>query len=247
MRNSMRMKAVSAVGLAAMLLSPAVRAEIPPIDARFIEPYSAHFEFVLLGDDGDRIPGGTWTDRVAHIEIEGRRLLRREVARFNSEGVGDLVRVMLADSETLTPVRTDQRFGPDLQSVFHVDYDGAEVTQILLQGTDQPAAVIDVSFEAAPYDLSLWATLAMALPFETGFETSLPAIAADRQSLAHTTLRVIGPETMPAMGAQWRAWKIEAVEPGWIFWVRKEKPYIVRIDHPAPGGGRALSIVTRFD
>lgn len=234
-----------AAGAAAMTTAGAL-AQGEFFDARPIEPYEARFDFHLLTEDGPA-PGGEWTDKVARVEAEGRSLLRREVARFNTEGARDLWRVMVADGATLAPVSTDQRFGPDLQSVLHVDYDGPEARQIYIQAADAPAAIVEARYDAAPYDLSLWATLAMALPFEAGHEIALPTPGPEQNVLAHVTLRVAGEARISAMGQEWDAWKVDAVEPQWSFWVRKEKPYIVRIEHPAPGGGRAVSVPTAFE
>ena len=214
-----------------------VATDAPPLDARVIEPHTASFEIAHIDADGTRVSGGRWTDEVT---ISDGKLVRT-VVRYSPQGEADLKRTIVADSVTLKPELLDQRFGPGLAGVMHVDFDGHRVHQLLIRQPNQSAVTIDAQFDRDVWELSLWGTLAMSLPFETGSEYMIPTIAPDRRSVRDVTFRIEGVEEIDLGGRILTAAKVVVPEEHWVFWVRKQAPYIVRIEHPAPGGLTAVS------
>lgn len=213
------------------------------IDGSSIQAYEAEFDFVVYGPDGAQSPGGRWTDSVV---VEDGRLSRR-VARFNTAGELDLERLIIADAETLAPQLLDQRFGPELQGVMHVDYAAEDVAQVLIPSPSAPMRIVNATFDEPVWELALWATIAQSIPFDENTVVQIPVIAADRQGKAVATFRVEGQETIEANGVSYNATRVVTPEADWTFWVRKEAPYIIQIDHPAGGDGmRALSTLTQF-
>ena len=217
------------------------------ITADFIEPYSAEFEFFTTASDGSKIIEGRWKDNVDFVEKDGLRILRRHVTRYSTAGASDLDRVMLADPTTMRPISTHQTFGSNLTSVYHVDFHGVAITQIILALPDAPANVIQKDLEAPLFDPAFWATLANALPFEPGLKATLPIYQAGAAVASEETFHIVGAEKVAALGKEFQAWRIEATNADWTFWLRKSPPYIVRIDHPLPDGRRATSVPLKFE
>ena len=217
------------------------------LSAEFIEPYPASFTYTVTNADGEQTVAGQWTDKVDHVDLGGIRLLRRSVERIPAGQQSDLVRIMLADPNTLSPARTDQRFGPGLLYRFHVDFTSDAANQIILGPAEGPAQISNLALEKPVFDPSFWATLAMIIPFEKGLEANLPVYRAQPASVGTETFHVIGEEDVEAMGQTFRAWKIEASSANWTFWLRKQKPYIVRIDHPLETGEMAISLPDSFE
>ena len=96
--------------------------ERPTLSLSHVEPYTAEFDYFLddPGATGQR--AGYWTDSLSLAE---GRVVRR-VERYTSEGRLDLARVVVADHETLAPVRNQQRFGPELANVYQLEFAGGE-------------------------------------------------------------------------------------------------------------------------
>ncbi|TNE30894.1 MAG: hypothetical protein EP350_07950 [Alphaproteobacteria bacterium] len=231
------LSAIALVALGIPSTSIANHSEVPPIDASMIEAHSASFEFFVQEADGSQVPAGTWSDQV---QIEGASLIRT-VVRYAPDGNADLRRTIVADRNDLKPRTLDQRFGPSLAGVFHVDFAGNEVNQFLISSPLEPMRMIDAEFNQDVWELSLWGTLAMSLPFEVGKEFKVPTIGPDRKSVRQVTFQIEGTASFDFKGTSLEATQIFIPEENWRFWVRKSAPYILRIEHPAPDGRMAIS------
>lgn len=215
------------------------------LDASFIEPYTALFDFGSFDDEGHWIQTGTWSDQVTITE-DG--ILERTVRRYplGSEEP-DLVRTITADRSSLLPQYFEQRTGPDLETVEVRAYDGWSVMYSFLQPSALEPVVQNTQFDGSVYELSLWATLAMSLPFMEGETVELPVFIPPDRSLTET-FTVGALETIETPMGEYAARKVSGLNTGWVFWVRKDQPYIARIDHPFPdGSGIATSFPTRFE
>lgn len=214
-----------------------------PIDASFIQPYEASFSFYLEAQDGSRTPGGTWTDSV---QIE-ESVLGRTVVRYNPDSVAEMRRVVLADRTTLYPQLMDQRFGESLSGIFRAEFGPDSVRQTLVGSPTSPAQDLVVDYNAPVREISLWATLAMSVPFETGGSFEVPVIAENRRAVANVTVNIGASETITVAGEEYEATQVTMPDNQWTFWLRKEAPYILRIEHPGPNDTVAVSELESFE
>lgn len=233
---------VAVAGLAVAQLAAAQQTD-DPIDASFVQPYSASFDFYLYAEDGSRSVGGTWTDSV---QIEGE-LLNRTVIRYDVDGTANMTRIILADRNTLIPELMDQRFGAGLSGIFRAEYDTDGVRQSLIASPTMRAQDVVVNFDTPVREISLWATLAMAVPFEAGRSFTVPVISENRREVQLVSVDVGASETVSAAGEEYQATRVTMPDNGWTFWLRKQPPYIVRIEHPGPNQTVAVSELTSFE
>ena len=213
------------------------------IDISFIKPYYSEFEFFLVGKDGKLAPGGRWTDKVDFFEKEDKKYLRRKVVKFSNSGVEDLKRVMIGQAKTLAPVSNHQVMGENLEviSVFH--YDAKKISATLINSASFEIKKLDASLDQSPFDLSFWAILASSIPFEMGYQADLPIFKPGNKQVSWENFKVLGNETLKIESKSYDTTVVEASPSNWKFWLRKEYPYIVKIDHPY-GETRAISFLT---
>ena len=217
--------------------------ESPEVSLKGLEPYSAEFEYSLGDATGASETAGSWSDRVTVDDGQ----LSRTVTRYTNDGAVDLVRTVVADRETVAPVRIQQRFGPNLTNVYQIDFSGQTMTQVLIGDASRPARVSTDELDEPVVETGLQAVFALSLPMEAPAEytvtTYIPG-AAPKAGIK--VFHVVGQETVEAMGQEWNTWRIEDRATNWTYWVRKEAPYIVKVVHPAPEGRMATSVLTAF-
>ena len=213
------------------------------IDISFIKPYYSEFEFFLVDEDGKLKPEGRWTDEVEYFEKSDKTYIKRKVVRFSIAEVGDLKRVMIAQAKTLAPSSNHQFMGKDLDvlTVFH--YDRKKVSAALINSSNFEIKKLDAVLDQSPFDLFFWSTLASSIPFETGYQASLPVFRPGSEVVGWENFEVLGKETIKVNNKSYEAYVVEALPSNWKFWLRKEYPYIVKIDHPY-GETRAVSLLT---
>ncbi len=219
------------------------------VSAIFIQPYDASFKYYSVNEKDERVLLGTWTDDVTVTGNDDKTVLRRKVIRYSLDGAADFSRTTTANADTMGPIASHQTFGDGLSGVSHVDFDGTAITQILLAQPEAPARVLQADLGQKVFEGSFWATLAMSLPFEEGLVVEFPTYTFGGETIGSETYQVHGEETLEAMGETFTARKITAPDSNWTFWVRKEAPYIVRIEHPLPSlqsGEMAVSIIEMF-
>jgi hypothetical protein len=240
----MRNFVLGALGWSALALASPLLADEGfgvPIDASFIEAHTAEFTINYRDADGNLADGGKWTDEVVVDDDH----LTRTVVRYTAEGVADLKRTIVADRTSLKPKILDQRFGPTLSGVMHVDFFEKRADQLLISSPTGNMRRIDAEFEHDVWELSLWGTLAMSFPFKTQTEFTLPTVSPDRQSARDVTFRIEGREYVEFDDERLETIKVSIPDENWTFWVRKQAPYILRIEHPAPGGLTAISTLSK--
>ena len=219
----------------------AVRVGDPSVDGSFIESYESEFELRRRAADGSEQNFGRWTDRVELTDRAGITYLRREVARYTASGTLDLWRVHLADPRTLEPSLVDQRFGPELRSVYHLEQDGAELRQIVVAQPDRQAVIQELSLSETPFDLSLYAILLLGFPREAGYEATFPVVGPTG-AIGWETMRVDGHETLTLPdGRDVNTWKVSTVFRDWSVWFEESAPYIVKIVQRFPDGSEVVS------
>jgi hypothetical protein len=216
------------------------------IDISFIQPYNSEFEYFLIGKDGELIPEGRWTDQVSYFEKADKQYIKRKVTRFSKSGTEDLKRVMIAEAKTLAPSSNHQFMGEDLDvmTVFH--YDNQNVSATLINAASFEIKKLDATLDQSPFDLFFWATLASSIPFETGYQAALPVFRPGSEVAGWENFKVLGTETIQVNNQSYETYVVEALPSGWKFWLRKEYPYIVKIDHPF-GTTRAVSLLSTDD
>lgn len=230
------------------LASPVLPANVelaighPDIDPGFIEPYSARFVLERIDLDGIASPHGYWTDAVSFVEQGNRRVLRREVARFNAEGKSDLWRVHLVDAETLAPLVTDNRDGPGRQRIMHLDFDAGKVNVAVIPEPEKAAVTASFDVDPPAFDLSIWATLLMSVPFEAGYVAKLPVLGPGGV-VAWELITVEGQELIELPdGSKIPTWKVSTRDRPWSAWLTKvQKPYIIKTVQNWPDGSRWVS------
>ena len=209
-----------------------------------IEPYTARFDYYLAAEDGTSEHAGHWTDS---LEVSKGQVIRR-VERFNLSNQVDLARAVVADQDTLAPVRVQQRFGPQLSNLYQIEFRGRQLTQVLIGNAETPARIASAELSQSVVETGLHAVFVLALPFGINSQSTVTTYeaGAEPKTIAKT-FHVVGQETVDVMGQELKAWRIEDRESEWTYWVRREKPYIVKVSHPMPSGKMATSVVTQFD
>lgn len=218
------------------------------INSSFIQPYESNFEFYIQDEEGNLALSGLWTDKVDHFQAGEKTYLRRKVVRYPKAGSleKDLERVMIVDARSMAPVSTHQGLGKNLEVLYSLHFEGKKATSIFSSASAYEIKRLDLEFDVVPFDRSLWATLAMSVPFEKGFRGDLPFVNVSKGgALDWETISVLGQETIEVGGKSYDAWVILFEQSTWKFWVRKTYPYIVKIDHPFPGdvNKRAISLL----
>lgn len=217
------------------------------LSALFIQTYRAKFAYSVADEDGQQQLVGHWTDEVEISGSDGERQLMRKVVRTPVDGSPDIIRTMLANGATLAPVTTDQMFGPELSYRFRLDYAPGSVSQVLVGPVTQPARLANLTLDRPKFDLSFWSTLALTLPFSEGFEARLPVHRPQPGAPDSELFQVIGKEKVEALGKSLDAWRVAIPAEKWTFWLRKEKPYVVRIEHPLGDGRMSTSVLEHFE
>jgi len=212
------------------------------IDPAFIRPYTARFELTRIDADGKREPNGEWTDRVDFVERGGNRLLRREVSRSTAEGVEDMRRVHLVDALSLAPKVTDQR--GESGSVSHLDFSGPKITATILQNSESAVLQVPLEIADSPFDLSIWATLLMSVPFDVGASFKIPVVGAGGV-LQWETITIEGEEKIALpKGRQISTVRVSTSERPWTAWLSKNQaPYIFKTLQRFPDGSNWESIL----
>jgi len=197
------------------------------IDPAFITPYTSRFELTRIDADGTRVPHGQWTDHVDFLERGGSRLLRREVSRSTAAGVEDMRRLHLVDASSLAPKVTDQR--GENGSVSHLDFAGPKVTATILQNSESAVLQVPLEFEESPFDLSIWATLLMSMPFEVGASFRIPVLGTGGV-LQWETVTIEGEEEIVLPnGRQISTVRVSTSNRPWTAWLSKHQaPHIFR-------------------
>lgn len=209
-----------------------------------VEPYTAEFDYFVSSDTESNVKAGSWTDLVTIADGQ----LSRTVTRYTNERVADLKRTVIVEQDTIAPVRIQQRFGLELSSVYQIDFDGQSLSQVLIGTPDQPARTSTAKLTTPVVETGLHAVFALSLPLREATEITVDAYTAGAApQVTPSTFHVVGQEQVEAMGRTLQTWRVEDRAKQWTYWVRSEKPYIVKVSHPLPGGSMATSIVTRFD
>ena len=209
-----------------------------------VEPYTAEFEYYVTIGDGEPERAGYWTDALTFVD----GLIIRTVERFTLDDEADLVRSVVADQATLAPIRVQQKFGTGLSNLYQLEFDGLELTQVLIGNPLTPARIATAELPEPVVETGLQAVFALSLPPLAGSEPTVTSYVAGANPTAlPKTYHVVGQESVRVMGQDFRAWRIEDRAAKWTYWLRREKPYILKVSHPVPGGGMATSFVTRFD
>lgn len=216
----------------------------PELSLANIEPYSAEFDYYIHSDTSTSLKGGSWTDLVT---IDNG-LLSRTVTRFTNDHVVDLKRTVIVDQVSIAPIRVQQRFGPDLSAVFQIDFTGQSMTQVLIGAPTNPARVTTAELSNAVFETGLHAVFALSLPLSEATEITVDTYLPGAQpQVVPKIFHIIGQERVEAMGQSLNTWRIEDRAQQWTYWVRPDKPYIVKVTHPTADGAMATSLVKRFD
>jgi hypothetical protein len=214
------------------------------IDISFIKPYESEYEFFLIGKDDNLIPGGRWTDKVDLFEKEQQKYLTRKVVRFSNQGVEDLKRVTIGQAKTLAPTSNHQVSGENLDVMTFFHFAGQKISAALINSASFDIKQLDVTLDQSPFDLSFWAILASSLPFEVGYQAALPVYKPGSDKVGWENFKVSGKETIKIDSENYATFRVETSPSNWKFWLRKERPYIVKIEHPY-GETTAVSFLTK--
>ena len=220
-----------------------VAQEPPALSLAAVTPYSAEFDYFLDSEDGALEKAGSWTDLVSL----DNGLLSRTVTRYTNDGVIDLVRTVIVEKETIAPVRIQQRYGPELTNVYQIEFNGQTLTQILIGDAARPARVSYVDLEGPVVETGLQAVFVLSLPMNKASEVTVNTyLPGAEPKLVPKTYHIIGQEKVQVMGQELDAWRVEDRASQWTYWVRQDKPFILKVVHPAAGGKQATSLLTGF-
>jgi len=238
--------AMTLAGQAGAAQEPAtVRPGDGVVNGAFIESYAASFRLVRKTADGKASPYGRWIDTVRFVSRDGRRLLRRVVARYDSTDTMDLWREHLVDPVSLAPVSTWQRIGAGLSQSARFTFVGDSI-DVQLHNVPTPGdRAVGRRLREPVFDLALYATLLVSFPLGDGYRARFP-IYGPNLDLAWETLTVTGRERVPVEKGEVDAWVVETAGRPWVAWLSREAPYIARIVQRSPDGSEVASIRTAY-
>ena len=209
-----------------------------------MQSYTAEFDYFAVQEDGSMNKAGRWTDSV---EIDDERILRT-VTRIPLGGDVDLVRAVAADSRSLAPVHLTQRYGPGLSGVYHSQFQGEQLTQVLIADEKTPARIMAAPIPNGIVEVNLQGVFAAALPLDSVREISVEGYRGGAQPSGEAQVyEVLGQETLTLNGKQMSAWKVHQSRTDWTYWVRKEPPCLLKVSHPAPDGGTLVSFLVDYE
>ena len=110
-----------------------------------VKPYTASFDYFVDDEDGNAERAGYWTDSLAMSD----GYVIRTIERFDLDDQKDLARTVVAASDTLSPVRLQQRFGPQLSNLYQLEFSGQQITQILIGNAVTPARIANATLSQA--------------------------------------------------------------------------------------------------
>ena len=253
---------LSVVGLALTLVSwvalpSLVRAQVPPatatevlkvgnpnVDGAFLKPYKNAWKVVYAFPGKEPFLVGTWTDELAAVDINGRRLFKRtqmaDYAKYNI--VSTYVNVF--DAKTMAPVSMDFKRS-DTGEWAHRDFQNAQV-KYQRGSSGDPAKTqigqLDLKEPIFDYNGGMYGVLLAALPLKEGFQARFPALSEDNDELDWITITVGKQELVDAgPGKQVMAWPVDtegnyANKSHSIFWISKEAPYVIKLVTTIPTG-----------
>ena len=212
------------------------------ISLEHIESYQA--EYVDYEVDGEnRSFAGSWTDRVI---IDDENITRTVTRKPNDEEL-DLVRTVTADKVTLEPKYIHQRFGSNLEQVLYTEFKQGDFHQFYLSSLESPVRKSKTRFAEPPVEINLQGIFAAALPFHN--ETHINVIGYSMGAVPALTrigFEIQGQETITINTQKYLAWKVIEPKSQWVYWVRKEFPYLIKVSHPSPNGTTSVSEIKDF-
>ena len=214
------------------------------VDGSLFKPYKNAWKVVYVFPGKEPFLVGTWTDELAAVEIDGRRLLKRtqmaDYAKYNI--VTTYVNVF--DPKTMAPVSQDFTRN-DTGEWAHRDFESARVKYRRgnsAEGAKTQSGQIELKEPVFDYNGGMYGVLLAALPLKEGFKATLPTLSEDRDELDRVTVTVGKQELVEAgPGKQVMAWPVDA-EANYdnkshsIFWVTKEAPYVIKLVTVIPTG-----------
>ncbi len=215
----------------------------PDIDPSFIKPYTAKFNLFKFEKDGKKgIPNGYWTDTVEFLGNGENKQLHRIVTRTNAKGDIDLWRSHLNHAKTLAPITTDNRSGDNLLQVAHLDFNGTKIKAGIIPAPQKPMMVVDFVTEEKVFDLSIWASILMSVPFEEGYEAEIPVLGAGGV-MKYEYITVESEEEITlSNGKKVNTWRVSTRDRPWTAWLSKDfSPYIVKTLQNFKDGTRWVS------
>lgn len=97
-------------------------------------------------------------------------------------------------------------------------------------------------------ETGLQAVFVLSLPLEKSGEIKVNSYVAGANPKAMAEISyIIGQEPVEVSGQTLGAWRIENQANQWTYWVRQNKPCIVKVVHSTPGRQMATSLVTGFN
>lgn len=209
------------------------------IDGSYILPYATIWRLWRKDADGTLTDAGRWTDTVRYVDVEGRHLMQRLVARWTPAGVRDLWRDHLVEPGTMRPVTTHQRAGDQLSQSVRMAFDGDSVDVRIDTGQGEQA--LGRRYPTDVFDLSLYAVLLAGFPLREGYTARFPVVG---QMLQHTweTMRVTDIDTVAVEdGQRVETFVVSTEQRPWTVWLTREWPYIAKIVQRFPDGTQWIS------
>jgi hypothetical protein len=209
-----------------------------------MQAHTAEFEYFALNEDGSLTKAGSWTDS---IDIDDQRIVRT-VTRIPLGGKADLVRTVAADKHSLVPLHLTQRFAADLSGFYHTQLQGGQFAQVFTPDGKTPARITSTELPPGLVEVNLQGLFAAALPLGSESSISIESYRGGANPSAEThVFEILGQEMIELGDEKIPVWKVHQPQTNWTYWVTKESPYLLKVEHPAPGGSTLVSLLVRYD
>jgi len=209
----------------------------PRIDGSFLKPYKNAWKIVYAFPGKDPFLVGTWTDRLAEVQVNGKTALKRtqmaDYAKYNIVTTYENV----FDPKTMAPIAMNFKRS-DTGEWAYRDFAGPRVKYRRGDSGDESKSQtgeLDLKESIFDYNGGLFGVLLAALPLKEGYKATFPTLSEDRDELDRITITVGKQEMVDAgPGKQVMAWPVDtegnyANQSHSIFWITKEPPYVIKL------------------
>ena len=230
------------------------------VDGRRLHRYTTHWRVTYQTPDGMTIAGGprrtvSWYDTVTTTDSGAPRIHRRQTLYAPDSLLLEVVDNW-ADARTMAPIRTELRLTSHPLSTR--DYNGRKIIGVSPDSTTTDGKQhVDVTVAEPVFDFygGMFDLFIAALPLRPNLVVRLPTddqTAREGAGLMWTTLTVVGRETISTdtPGGRIATWRVEAPAASassgahFVFWVREQAPYLIRMWYVGPRGGRQVWDIT---
>jgi len=216
----------------------------PRMDGSFLKPYKNAWKVVYAFPGKEPFLVGTWTDELAEVELDGRRVFKRTQTADYAKYHILTTYTNVFDPKTMAPI-SQEFHRSDTGEWAHRDFKGPLVKYRRGESADPSGTRTgELRLDEAIFDYNggMYGVLLAALPLREGYRARFPTLSEDRDEVDWVTVTVGKQEMVDAgPGKRVMAWPVDteanyANKGHSIFWISKEAPYVIQLVTTIPAG-----------